>query len=89
MKHGVPQESILGPLLLITCMNDLLPKINTLSVPVIFADETGVIISNNKYNNFSVLSNRALSHMNKLFTANKLSLNLDEQNIIKFITNTQ
>jgi hypothetical protein len=33
------------------------------------------------------MTNIVLSHMNKWFTANKLALNLDKINILKFITN--
>jgi hypothetical protein len=44
-KLGVPQESILGTLLFIICINDLPPIINTLSEPVLFTDDTTVIPS--------------------------------------------
>jgi hypothetical protein len=87
IEHGVPQGSILVPLLFITYINDLPPTINTLSVPIIFADDTNVIISSKNLVEFCMLSNRDLSHMSKWFTANKLVLNLDKTNIIKFITN--
>jgi hypothetical protein len=46
VTHGVPQGSILGPLLSITYINDLPSTIKTLSEPTIFADDTSVIISN-------------------------------------------
>jgi hypothetical protein len=35
----------------------------------------------------SVQHQTVVSHMRKWFTANKLALNLDKTNIIKFITN--
>jgi hypothetical protein len=62
------------------------PTLNTLSVPIIFADDTSLNISSKNLDDFCILSNRVFSHMNKWFAAKKLALNLDKTNIIKFIT---
>jgi hypothetical protein len=67
-------------------INDLPPTLNTSSVPIIFADDTSVIISGKNLGDFCILSNRVLSHMNKSFSANKVFLILDKTNVIKFIT---
>jgi hypothetical protein len=63
-----------------------LQQINTLTESIIFADDTSVIISS-KNVDFCAKSNKVLSHISKWFTADKLALNLDKTNIIKFTTN--
>jgi hypothetical protein len=87
IKHGVPQGSILGPLLFIIHINDLLPTTNTLANPTIFADDTSVIISRKMFDDFCRISNTLLCRMCKWFAANRLALNLDKTNIIKFRAN--
>jgi hypothetical protein len=52
IKHGVSQASILGPLLFITYINYLPPKINISAHPIIFADDTSVTISTKKSDHF-------------------------------------
>jgi hypothetical protein len=86
-----PYGRILGFLdrnnIFIMYINDLPPTINISSEPVIFPDDTSVIISSKKFDDFCAISNIVLSHMNKWFNANRLVLNIDETNIVKFTTN--
>jgi hypothetical protein len=81
-----PQGSILGLLLFVIYINDLPPTINTLSEPLIFADNASAIVSGENFHEFCTMSNIIHSHVRKWFTANKLALNLGKTNI-KFIKN--
>jgi hypothetical protein len=74
-------------LLFIIYINDLTPTINTLANPITFADDLSVIISSKRFEDFCRISNIVLCHMSKWFAANRLALNLDKTNIIKFAVN--
>ena len=46
IKHGFPQGSIQGSLLFLISINDLAPSISKIENPLLFADDTSIIISN-------------------------------------------
>jgi len=75
----VHQGSILGPLLFIIYMNDLPKRINSLSEPILYADDTSVIIINRNFEDFFSVSNLVLSCIIEWYEANKLVLNLENK----------
>lgn len=80
---GVPQGSILGPLLFLLYINDLTTACKD-SKPILFADDTTLI-----YHDIDeqVLHNKVNSELDTLynwFASNKLSLNIEKTQLVKF-----
>ena len=67
MKHGVPQGSVLGPLLFNTYINDFRLGVNTKLDAIMFADDTRVLISNKNLNEFKKTFNTVLNHITTWF----------------------
>ena len=87
ISTGVPQGSILGPLLFIIYINDL-PAASKLKT-VMFADDSNLII---KGKDLSILKNNLnteLEGINDFFKANKLKLNASKTKLVCFRKKSQ
>ncbi len=80
---GVPQGSILGPILFLLYINDL-PNCSKLLLFRLFADDTAVIFKHDNLQHLVDNLNTEISKVNIWLKANKLSLNTDKTKLIIF-----
>jgi len=77
VKCGVPQGSILGPVLFLLYINDC-PKSSNILKFIMFADDTNVFHSDINITILETIINRELSNLSLWFKSNKLSLNINK-----------
>ncbi len=85
---GVPQGSILGPLLFILYMNDICSTSRVLSF-ILFADDTTLFYSDDDTTKLSKIMNDELNEIVNWFKCNKLSLNPAKTNFMVIGTSYQ
>ena len=83
MKYGVPQGSVLGPLLFLIYINDLNTVIRFCTTRL-FADDTCLLIKNKSLKQMQKQLNLDLRNLCNWLKANKISLNASKTEMILF-----
>ena len=83
IRSGVPQGSVLRPLLFLIYINDL-PSVSRCLTFYLFADDTNIYFEASDLFTLQKLVNSELRHVKKWLDANKLALNVDKQILLFF-----
>ena len=80
---GVPQGSVLGPLLFLLYINDL-PNISNKLKFFLFADDTNIYYDSHDLKSLEKIINKELEKLHEWLCLNRLSLNISKTNFVIF-----
>jgi hypothetical protein len=86
ITDGVPQGSTLGPLLFLIYVNDLPKTVNEKTMPILFADDTSIILKSSNLKDFQNNMAMTFKCVNQWFKINLLSINADKTHYTQFKT---
>ena len=83
VSYGIPQGSVLGPLLFLSYVNDIHQCSNKLKF-YLFADDTNILYADKNLKSLENIVNIELQNLHEWLTSNKLTINTTKTNFVIF-----